>query len=106
MRKINKIINKHDKLTWSTAFLEVKLLAENPFTGWKIEYFPKVEGLLIQKRENIFIIYLVYSQRLHHWLVRESFLFQTVSRSNSQSELVSQLWLVIWRNASVGTPTH
>ena len=39
----------------SMAFLEVKLLVKNPFKGWKIEYFPKVEGLLIQKRGNISI---------------------------------------------------
>ena len=40
----------------SIAFLEVKLLAENPGQRWKIEYFPKVEDHLIQKRGNISII--------------------------------------------------
>ena len=58
----------------SIAFLEVKLLAENPCKGWKIEYFPKVEGLLIQKFGNISTACLVYSQRLHWWLVVERFL--------------------------------
>ena len=58
----------------SVAFLEKKLLAENRHKGWKIEYFPKVEGLLIQKRGNISIRYLVYSQRIHCWLVAERFL--------------------------------
>ena len=43
----------------SVAFLEKKLLAENRHKGWKIEYFPK---------------YLVYSQRIHCWLVAERFL--------------------------------
>ena len=43
----------------SIAFLEVKLLAENPCQEWKIEYFPKVEDHQIQKRENIFIRCLV-----------------------------------------------
>ena len=33
----------------SKAFLEVKLLAENPCQGWKIEYFPKVEDHLTKK---------------------------------------------------------
>ena len=45
----------------SIAFLEAKLLAENPCKGWKIEYFPKVESFLIQKRGNISIRYSVYS---------------------------------------------
>ena len=58
----------------SIAYLEVKLLAENPCQGWKIEYFPKVEDHLIQKRGNISIRCLVYSQRLHCWLVAERFL--------------------------------
>ena len=58
----------------SIAFLEVKLLAENPCQGWKIEYFPKVEDHLIQKRGNISIRCLVYSQRLDCWLVAERFL--------------------------------
>ena len=58
----------------SIAYLEVKLLAENPCQGWKIEYFPKVEDHLIQKRGNISIRCLVYSQRVHCWLVVESFL--------------------------------
>ena len=58
----------------SKAFLEVKLLAENPCQGWKIEYFPKVEDHLIQKRGNISIRCLAYNQRLHCWLVAESFL--------------------------------
>ena len=31
----------------SIAFLEEKLLAENPCKGLKVEYFPKLEGLLI-----------------------------------------------------------
>ena len=57
----------------SIAFLEVKLLAENPFQGWKIEYFPKVEDHLTQKRDNISIRCLVYSQRRYCWLVKESF---------------------------------
>ena len=47
------------------AFLEVKLLAENPCKGWKIECFPRVGGFLIQKRWNIFLRCLVYSQRLY-----------------------------------------
>ena len=47
---------------------------ENPRREWKIEYFQKVESLLIQKRENISIIFLVYSQRLLCILVAESFL--------------------------------
>ena len=51
-----------------------KLLAENPRVGWKIGYFSKVKGLLIQKLENISIRCLVYSQRLHCWLVADSFL--------------------------------
>ena len=58
----------------SIAFLEVKLLAENPCKGWNIEYLPNVEGLLIQKREKMSIKCLVYSQRLHCWLVVEDFL--------------------------------
>ena len=58
----------------SVAFLEVKLLAEKPRKGWKIEYFPKVGGLLIKKHGNISIICFVYSQKLHYWLVVESFL--------------------------------
>ena len=58
----------------SMEFLEVKLLTENPCKGWKIEYFPKVEGLLIQKRGNISIRCLVYSQELHWCLVAERFL--------------------------------
>ena len=58
----------------SIAYLEVKLLAENPCQGWKIEYFPKVEDHLIKKRGNISIRCLVYSQRLHCWLVAERFL--------------------------------
>ena len=37
------------------AFQEVKLLAENLCKSWKIEYFLKVEGCLIQKREKISI---------------------------------------------------
>ena len=49
----------------SVAFLEVKLFVENCHKGRKIEYFRKVKGLLIQKRENISIISLVYSQRLY-----------------------------------------
>ena len=36
----------------SIAYLEVKLLAENPCQGWKIEYFPEVEDHLI-KNPNI-----------------------------------------------------
>ena len=48
LKKINNI-----------EFLEVKSLAENPWKGWKIEYLPKVEGLLIQKRGNISIRWLV-----------------------------------------------
>ena len=59
-----------DKIN-SVAFLEVKLLLEKHHKGWKIEYFRKVNGFLIQKRENIC---LVYSQRLHCWLFVESFL--------------------------------
>ena len=58
----------------SIEFLEVKLLAENPCEGWKIEYFPKVEDHVIQKRDNISIRCLVYSQRLYCWLVAERFL--------------------------------
>ena len=34
----------------SRAYLEVTLLAENLCQGRKIEYFPKVEDQLIQKR--------------------------------------------------------
>ena len=56
------------------AFLEVKLLAEKPCQGWKIEYFPKDENYLIQNHGNISITYLVYTQRLHCWLVAERFL--------------------------------
>ena len=58
----------------SIAFLEVKLLAKSPSQGWKIEYFPKVEDHVIQKCGNISIRCLVYNQRLHCWLVAESFL--------------------------------
>ena len=58
----------------SIAFIELKLLAENSCKGWKIEYFPKVEDHLIQKRGNIYIRCLVYSHRLHGWLVAKSFL--------------------------------
>ena len=58
----------------SIAFLEVNLLVENPCKGWKIEYFPKVEGLLVQKSGNIPIRCLAYSQRLCCWLIVESFL--------------------------------
>ena len=58
----------------SVAFLEVQLLVENQHKGWIIEYFRKVNGLLIQKRENISIRCLVDSQRIHCWLVAESFL--------------------------------
>ena len=58
----------------SIALLEVMLLAKNPCQGWKIEYFPKIEDYLIQKRANISIKCLVYSQKLHCWLVAESFL--------------------------------
>ena len=54
--------------------MEVKLLAENRHKGWKIDYFPQVEGLLIKKRGNISIRCLVYSQRLHCWLVVKSFI--------------------------------
>ena len=36
----------------SIAYLEVKLLAENPCQEWMIEYFPIVEDHLIQKRGN------------------------------------------------------
>ena len=39
-----------------------------------MEYFSKVEDHLIQKRGNISIRCLVYSQRLHCWLVVERFL--------------------------------
>ena len=53
------------------AYLEVKLLAKKPCQGWKIEYFPQVEDHLIQKRGSISIRCLVYSQRLHCWLVAE-----------------------------------
>ena len=56
------------------AFLEVKLLAENPCKGWKIEYFLKVEDHVNQKRGNISIRCFVYSQRLHCWVVPERFL--------------------------------
>ena len=49
----------------SIAFLEVKLLAEKSCQWRKIEDFPKVEDQLIQKRGNISIRYLVYSQKLH-----------------------------------------
>ena len=58
----------------SIAFLEVKLLAENSCQGWKIEYFPKDKDHVIKKRGSISIRCLVYSQRLHCWLVAESFL--------------------------------
>ena len=58
----------------SIAFLEVMLSAENPCQRWKIEYFPKVEDHLIQKRGNISIRCLAHSQRLHCWLVAEKFL--------------------------------
>ena len=34
----------------SIVILEIKLLAEDPCQGWKIEYFPKVQDHLIQKR--------------------------------------------------------
>ena len=37
------------------VLLEVKLLAENPCQVWKIEYFPKIEDLLISKCWNISI---------------------------------------------------
>ena len=47
---------------------------ENLHKWWKIEYLRKVKGLLIQKRGKISIRCLVYSQRLHCWLVAESFL--------------------------------
>ena len=56
----------------SVAFLVVKLSIEHQHKWWKIEYFPKVKGLLIQKRGNIRC--LVYSQKLHCSLVAESFL--------------------------------
>ena len=52
----------------------VKLLAENPCKRWKIEYFPKVDGFIIQNLGNIYIRCLVYSQRPHCWLVAEIFL--------------------------------
>ena len=58
----------------SVASLEVKLLVENRHKGWKIEYFRKVKGLLIQKRENISIRFLVYSQGLHCWSIAKRFL--------------------------------
>ena len=58
----------------SIAFPEVKLFAENHCQGWKIEYFPKGEDHLIQKRRNISIRCSVYSQRIHCWLVAERFL--------------------------------
>ena len=58
----------------SIAFPEVKLFAENHCQGWKIEYFPKGEDHLIQKRRNISIRCPVYSQRIHCWLVAERFL--------------------------------
>ena len=57
-----------------TAFLQVKLLVKNPCQGWKIEYFPKVENHLTQKRGNMSIRCLVYSQILYCWLLAESFL--------------------------------
>ena len=56
------------------AFLKVKLLAENPFQGWKIDYFPKVEDHVVQKRGSISIKCLAYSQRVHCWFVVERFL--------------------------------
>ena len=43
----------------SIAILEMKLLAEDLCEGWKIEYFPKVQDQLIQKRGNISIRCLV-----------------------------------------------
>ena len=86
--QIKDLNNRH--LTWPTrqeiyglsglekinsiAFLEAKLLAENLCQRSKIEYFRKVEDHLIQKRGNISIRCLVYSQRFHCWLVAESFL--------------------------------
>ena len=73
------------------AFLEVKLLAENPCKGWKIEYFPKVEDLLIQKRGNISIRCFAYSQRRHCWLVAESFYFVNQIRGNPWPE--SSSWI-------------
>ena len=56
------------------AFVEVKLLAENPRVGWKIGCFSKAKDLLIGKLGKISIRCLVCSQRLHCWLVAESFL--------------------------------
>ena len=50
------------------------LLAENPCQRWKIEYFPKVEDHLIQKRGDISIRCLVLSERFHCSLVAEIFL--------------------------------
>ena len=58
----------------SISFLEEISLVENPCEGWKIDCVLKVEGFLIQKHGNISIRCLVYSQRLHCWLVAESFL--------------------------------
>ena len=58
----------------SIVFLEVKLLAKKPLSGWKIESFPKVEDHLTEKRGSISIRCLVYSQRLHCSLAVESFL--------------------------------
>ena len=49
------------------------LLAENPYQGRKVECFPNVEDHLIQKRGNMSIRCLVYSQRFYYWLVAESF---------------------------------
>ena len=51
--------------TNSIALLEVKILAENPCQEGKIDYFPKIEGLLTQKSGKTSIRCLVYSQRLH-----------------------------------------
>ena len=48
----------------SVVFLELKLLAEYFYKGLKIDYLPKFEGLLIQKRGNISIRCLAYSRRL------------------------------------------
>ena len=58
----------------SIAFPEVKLFAENHCQGWKIEYFPKFEDHLIEKRGTISIRCSVYSQRIHCCLVAERFL--------------------------------
>ena len=50
--------------TNNAAFVEVKLIVENPRKEQKMECFPKVQDLLIQKR-GIISINFCYTVRLH-----------------------------------------